>query len=263
MSLSEDIPLQEQHTAQLVPDEVEKVVEEALQIEAKFVSVLTHTKMEFSKKPPKFLNELRTTLITLPVSSMFKHLQFLKSERERIMNARSVNEIFIILDEYWDYTNYALLQYLIQKFGKSSLKKKMRDYVAALEDFEKRTTIQDSDSAVSINRRRKRPITDGYEFSTVDIKQQSDPEVYTLYEARQLEESITKRACLMPYIMRRKKATCHSVVISLVFPCDALELIIAALTKEFLDAHQIISTTIDRKPLEGYNKKYMKVGVTR
>ena len=237
----------------------QRVIDEALEVEEKFISVLNHTKMEFSRKPAEFLNELRTTIVTLRVSSRFKHLQFLTSERERILNASSVDEVFMILDDYWDYTNYALLQYLVQTFGENTLKREMSEYVAALEHFEKKTTIQESESAGSNNRRRKRSLHDGYEFSTVDIQLRKDPKVCTLYEARQEEESVAKRACLEPYVMRQRKVSCHSVVIGLVCSRSALELIFVALDEEFLETHQISSVTIDNKPLKEYSKEYVKV----
>ena len=243
------------------PDGAERVIDEALQLDEKFLSVLTHTKTEFSRKPAGFLNELRTTIITLRVSSRFKHLQFLTTERERILSAKSVDEVFMVLDDYWDYANYELLQYLVERFGESGLKKEMSEYVENLEEFEKKTTIQESESVASRNRHRKRPVHDGYEFSTVNIQLHKNPKVCTLYEARQAAESVAKKACLEPYVMRQRKVSCHSVQISLVFPRSALELILVALDEEFLETHQIISVTIDNKPHEEYTEDYVKVCV--
>ena len=96
------------------------------------------------------------------------------------MNAKSVDEVFMILDDYWDYTNYELLQYLVEKFGESGLKKEMNKYVAELEEFEKKTTIQANDSAALNSTHRKRPMNDDYQFSIVDIHLPKDPEVSTL-----------------------------------------------------------------------------------
>ena len=234
---------------------------EASQLKDQFVRVITHTKIAFTKKPADFLVELRITLTTLPLSDKFKHLQFLRNQRNRIIKASSIDEIFKILDRYWDYTDYVLLQRLVEEFGESALKREMSEYVAALEHFENGTTIQQSNAASSDSRYR-RFVYGGYEFSTVDLQLSRDPAVYTLYQARQLEESVAKRACLEPYAVRLQRVRPSSVTITLMCPCVALELILEALEKDFLETHQIVSVTIDRKPLEEYSEEHVKVCAT-
>ena len=124
------------------------------QLQTQFLRIVGHTKTEFSRKPIQFVDELRITLTLLPLSNKFKHLQFLREEKQCIMNASSVDKIFEILDKYWNYSDYALLQRLVHKFGDSALKKEMSEYVAALEQFEKRTTIHESNAAASNSRYR-------------------------------------------------------------------------------------------------------------
>ena len=183
------------------------------------------------------------------------------------MNAKSIDDIFEILDMYWDYMDYALLQHLVERFGEEALKKEMSEYVAALEQFEKGTTIQESNTASSSSRYPRRNINQfpfGYYdyFSRVDLQLHRDPAVYTLYDARQLKESIAKRACLEPYAELLQGVRQSSVAITLMCPRVALELILEALEKDFLETHQIVSVTIDRKPLEEYSEEYVKVCAT-
>lgn len=244
--------------AQPDPERIERVIKKALQLEIKFVRVLTHTRVEFSRKPVQFLDELRATLITLPVSSAFKHLKFLRKEKQRIQNATSTDEIFEILDDHWVYTDYELLQHIVQEFGESALKKEMSDYVEALERFEKETTIQDNSTAASESRYPKGHVCGGYVFSTVNLQLPKDPAVCTLYEVRQLSERLQKSACLMPYVLK-KEAQPGSVIVTLVFPRTALELIIPALYREFPSTHQAVTVTIDKKLLKEYNEEYVKV----
>jgi len=86
--------------------------------------------------------------------------------------------------------------------------------------------------------------------------------VYTLYEARQLEESVAKRACLELYAVRLQKVRPSSVAMTLMCPYVALDLILETLEKDFLEAHQIVSVTIDEKPLKEYSEEYVKVCAT-
>ena len=109
---------------------------------------------------------------------------------------------FKILDNYWDYTDYALLQRLVDEFGESALKKEMSEYVAALEQFEKGTTIRESSTAASNSRHPKRDIPVKSDSSEVKLQLPRDPAVCTLYEARELTESLAKRSCLEPYAVR-------------------------------------------------------------
>ena len=231
------------------------------------MEVLTNAKIEFRRKPVGFVEKLRVTLTTLPVSRRFKHLHFLREQSHHIMQANNVDEIFKILDDFWDYTDFTLLQHLVEKFGEEALKKEMSEYVAALEQFEKRTTIQESNTASSSNRYPRRNINEIpfeylYDFSTVDLQLHRDPAVYTLYNARQLEESLAKRACLEPYAVRLQRVRPSSVAITLMCPRVALELILEALEKDFLETHQIVSVTIDEKPLEEYSEEHVKVCAT-
>ena len=147
----------------------------------------------------------------------------------------------------------------MQEFGGNALKKEMSEYVAALVTFEQRTTIQQSNAAASDSRYPKQYVYGGYEFSMVDLKLRRDPAVCTLYEARELAESIAKRSCLEPYVVRQKKAFSGSVVVCLLFPCSALEVIIPRLDQQFLETHQIILVIIDQKPVEEYSEEYVKV----
>lgn len=243
--------------AQLDPNRIEEVAHEASQLQNQFVSVLTHTKIEFSRKPAKFLAELSITLTTLPVSEKFKHLQFLRKKRDFFMNASSVDEIFKVLDDHWNYTEYALLQHLVQEFGGKALKREMNKYVADLEQFEKRTTIQESNTAAPNSSFSM--MHGDYNSSTMELQLPRDPKTCTLYEARQVKESVAKRACLAPYVVHMPTIRSNSVTITLMCPRVVLELIVLALDREFLETHQIISVIIDKKPLEEYNEDYVKV----
>ena len=89
--------------------------------------------LEQEAKPESFLTKFKVTLTTLPHSERFQHLLFLKQEKDRIMQAADIDEIFDILDPHWNYTDHSLLEHLIIKFGTSELKQKMKKYIAALE----------------------------------------------------------------------------------------------------------------------------------
>ena len=59
------------------------------------------------------------------------------------MKATSVDEICDILGPYWNYTEYAFLECLINELGTRELQEEMKKYIAELEQFEKKTSVRD------------------------------------------------------------------------------------------------------------------------
>jgi len=239
--------------AQPDPDRVKKVKAEASELQDQFVKVVYHTRIKFSKKPEEFLGDLRRFLTELPLSNKFTHLHFLKEKEQAIESAQSIDEIFRILRHHWNYGDYALLQRMIQEFGDEALGKEMKEYVKALEMFERKTTIQD----FRLAKPGPRGAPDG--FSEAELKLNIDPVKCTLYEARQLVESLATKLQLNQYVLFLSQIFSGSVIIKLAFPHAVLELIVPALDKEFQETHQIVSVTIDKKPLNEYTEEYMKV----
>ena len=218
--------------------------------------VLTHTEIAFSEKPAGFLGRLRITLTTLPLSNKFKRLCFLETKKQEIEDAKSVSDIFKILRCHWNYGDYVLLQRLVKELGDRALRNEMGRYVAALKRFEKRTTIQHFSRAKPGDRDAP------YNFSEAVLQLNKDPSKCTLYEVRKLVESLATSAYLEQYVMFLSGHFSGSVIVKLAFPRVVLDLIISALNKAFRETHQIVSVTIDRKPLEEYSEEHVKVCAT-
>ena len=237
---------------------IKQVAEETSRLHENFLSVLTDTKIYLSEKQSeseKFLNRFRITLTTLPLSYKFQHLHFLRDEREKIKSAEDVDEIFDVLDDYWNWSDYYLLQRLVTKFGDDSLKQEMFKYLEELELFERATTIHLFRSAVKPQEHWKHP----YSFHKAVIMLQRDPTKCTLYDIRKLKEDLTSKSSANKGAIFYDDVHVSSVVVKVVFPRDALELLPPALDAAFLEQHQIISVTIDNKPLEEYDEDYLKV----
>ena len=233
------------------------MVSEASRLQDKFVSVLTDTNISFSEKESesdKFLNRVRITLTTLPLSSNSQCTQFLRQAKESIENSKSIKEIFSILEDHWNWFTYALLQRLITKFGDDPLKEEMQKYVEELHRFEKATPIE---IFSHIDKGWKCPPN----LTEAVLRFKKDETDLTLFDVRQLVEDIANPAVLQPYAVYVKNIHCSAVVLTLAFPRDGLELFALALSPEFLAKHQITSVVIDGLPLEEYTQEYMKVNI--
>ena len=221
---------------------------EASELESKFVSVLIDTRVQFIKKESEtkdFLERFRFTLITLPVSKKYKHLHFLSKEKNKLKCAKDVDEIFDILQPHWDYVDYALLEYVVKKFGDQSLKKKMADYVSKLETFERKTPAR------NFPFQRKPPL----DFRNVEICTGIDSTVCSLYTVRKKREAIANAAALESYTHRLMELHASLVTITLAFPSSALAFVLPIMSTQFLKTHNILSVSIDSKPMEVYTKQ--------
>ena len=239
---------------------IKRLRSKAIRLEDKFVSVLENTKVLFSIREGKsdyFLLQLRHTLTSLPVSSQFKCLKYLRAERKAINNAKSTDDIFSILDDFWNWSDYYLLQKLITKFGDSKLQQDMSCYVAKLHRFEKATTIQEISKTVVGWKCPRR-------FRKVVLTLKDEASKITLYDIRRLREELSSDAPLKECVrFLLKSSHASEVVITLAFPPEALDLIPAALSEAFHKKYRIKSVILDDMPLTAYTDEYVKVSTCR
>ena len=195
------------------------------------------------------MTKLRITLTTLQLAP---GMHFLEDKEKDIKNAEDVEAIFSILRQHWKYYNYYLLQHLIQELGDGQLQQEMTQYVAELHRFEKATPVQFFPYANEDGERlqlEKRAV----------LMFKKDPSEMTLYDLRMVKEAIANEAAMEDYALSIESTSLGSVVLTLAFPRDGLELFAPALSPEFLAKHQITSVVIDGLPLEKYTQEYVKV----
>ena len=236
-------------------DKLRRVGSKASRLQEKFVSVLTHTKIMLSMKEVKsndFLVKLRITLTMLPLSKKLKFTSFLQAKKKEIKCAQSTDEVFDIIEKYWNWSNYYLLQQVIKEFGDATLQKEMAGYIRKLHHFEKTTTIQIFSKVV---KEWKCPNLSSEAVVTL----QKDPSQITLYDLRKLKEDLAHQSSLNDCATFFKSVHSSEVVLTLAFPQEALELIISSLSQTFLAKHHIKSVLLDKMPLAAYSAEYIKV----
>ena len=79
----------------------------------------------------------------LPVSARSQHQSFIKKNLINIPPPVTFESIWSILNLYWDFLNYGLLEHVINKCGSDDLKKQMQDYVDELSTFKQTTRLCD------------------------------------------------------------------------------------------------------------------------
>ena len=99
---------------------VRKVQQEIEMLVDKYDHLVAKAGVYLSKRQaisPEFLFEFRISVAVLPTSLKYQHKYFVKHHSSQIAKATTVEEIFSILNSYWNFLNYSLLAHIISKFG--------------------------------------------------------------------------------------------------------------------------------------------------
>ena len=67
-------------------------------------------------------------LTSLRPDEVAEHQQFIESHTSAFFKAANISELFGIVNPYWNYLNYPLLEHLIQKFYLREVKGDMESY---------------------------------------------------------------------------------------------------------------------------------------
>ena len=219
--------------------EIQGIKNKAAKLKKKFTSVLIHTKICFTDKEEKSKKFLRDFIITLTSLSLFKQhedKEFLKEEENRIKTAKDVDEIFEILKPYWNYVDYDFLEHIIKEFGTEELQEEMKEYIAELEEFEKKTTVQDFSLAT------EKEVVIPAHYRKLAVKLDKDPKMFTLHDVRQFKKSVENESSLKEYSLLFRGVSCSSVEIFLAFPPEAYAKLSEVINaSQFRREHRVVS----------------------
>ena len=193
----------------------------------KFRAIVISANVNLSQQmSPTEFDRFKIDLTTLPMMGKTHH--FLQKQKKRIRKAKSVRKVFEILDPYWNHVDYALLEHIVVHYCDGRIKKQMKRYKRKLHKFEKATSVKQFTSA-GVERARASP---GY--SAVCATMTLDGKDCSLYQARQVKDSIAERASLEPYVFLLQDLHASSVVVTIAFPSILRAHVEQALDRTFL-----------------------------
>ena len=190
---------------------------------------------EKQSEDPKFVQRFRNHLIDMPVTKKQIHIRFFTRNEDEILNAKTIQKLFAILSRYCNYSNYEIILHIVKKFCHPELKGKMLRYRDSLTMFEKSTTIDVYLCAISAPPAGK--IREGFLRMTMKINKPSSE--CTLYEIRELKESIEKEASLESYAMYIETPGEGSVCVRFLIPWQVHFMVARALTPEFVKEAEV------------------------
>ena len=210
-------------------DAIEQFEEEFSDMKFEAQKVLTNKQNENIEFVERFQNHL----LNMPVTKKQIHIRFFTRNEDEILNAKTIQKLFAILGRYCNYSNYEIIFHIVKKFCHHELKGRMLRYRDSLTSFEKSTTVDVYLCAISAPPAGK--IREGFIRMTMKINKPSSE--CTLYEIRELKESIEKEASLESYAMYIETPGEGSVHAKLLIPWKLYFLVAGVLTPEFREVH--------------------------
>ena len=194
------------------------------------------------------LRKFRTSLMLLPATIKLEHTAFLKENLPTFLKAEGLEEIFMHLNLYWNFIDYSLLDYIIDRFCSEELKEEMTQYRSDLAQFRKETTVRQLIHSWPMH--RVEPPPSFTEFtSTLD----RDAATFTLEELEELRMKICGEFSLSNFILMFRGVVEGSLVITWFIPSGIVaqfhqDLLAKAVSRSsFFEDNAITSVSLDRK----------------
>ena len=242
-----------EQTEETSTEGVRKVQLEIAALEAMYDDLVGKAGVFFSKRQAlssDFFVEFRISVAVLPTSLKYQHDYFLKHHSSEIARATTVEEIFSILNRYWNFLNCSLLAHTISKFGDEELQKQLSTYTTALQAFRSRTKITDFVKTCPGN--QKIPP----EFVALKTKLSPDWKDRTLEDAEVYRMSMVHSSSLACYALYLTEGVPGSIYLLWSVPSHAIDFLAAAMNSEFLQHHCIEEVTIDGEDLKEYKRQH-------
>ena len=195
-----------------------------------------------------FFKRFQSYLLALPAAKKGVHVKFFCESANDILESKEVQKLFYILKCYSNYSNYEIIVVVAKKFCTTPVRQRMLTYRDTHILFEKNTTVDVYLCAISAP-----PESDiFFGFTEMAMKINKPSNICTLYEIRQLKESIARNASLHTYSVYIEAKRVESVHVVLRFPEECGWLVAGVMTAEFMETHQLSDITFDGEDLKSY-----------
>ena len=190
-------------------------------------------------RDPKFIQKFQDYLLEMPVAKRQVHIRFFSKNAEKILDAKTIRKLFVILGRYCNYSNYEIILHVVKRFCQE-LKGRMLTYRDCLISFEKSTTVDVYLCVISASPGGS--IMKG--FIRMTMRLNKPPSKCSLYEIRELKESIEEEAALESYAMYIETPGEGSVSVSLCIHEEVGWMVGVVFTAEFRQEHLVMEVTV-------------------
>ena len=180
----------------------------------------------------------------LPVAARTQHRSFVAENLTNIPPPVTFEKIWPILNLYWDFLNYGLLEHVINKNGSEDLKLKMQTYINDLSEFKQGTLLCDFIHSWPF-RDDKSPLEESLKQLVVKMKQKWSQ--CTLQDVESFKKVLIQKFFLPEYDMILKDAMEGCVCVTWLIS-HFIAMLLQNLTNtapELFKEHKIDAVTID------------------
>ena len=163
--------------------------------------------------------DFRVAISYLPASLHNHHILLSPDDRTAIMEAKSFDQIFVVLNQYWTFVQYELLEYVVQEYGNARLKKEMKAYIADMDELESQIGL---DHFTDVRRCFPRP-------DSVALNIHLTGSQHKLCDARNVQRSMAEQNGLHPFAVRTLQNTPGSTILTLLVPYAVAGHVVASL----------------------------------
>ena len=212
-------------------------------LEEKFDDLVLHAQDDLSTNHVD-LRYLRHSIIRLPCQLKSEHKEFINKVKEDLMKAESVDRIFLIADDYWDFLNYSLLQHIIERHASAEVKKEIEEYAQEILVFRRETSLRGFSKA---NKRKPKPKKVDNEFRQLVSEHDIDWSTATLEDVEKFRNDICSELSLFPFSLQLAAITTGSVVIIWLVPKSLVAHIQKSITlsSQTMRKHHVTQLTVD------------------
>ena len=217
------------------------------ELESHFSDIADCTSDYLSEKRIE-IKKIKTRLASMPVKNKKMHEEFLDELWENIskMSDPTLEDAWVKLGKYWDFLNYSLLEYLIEKFGDKELAERMEEYKRRLREFRCSTCLRDfAQQFKEVNK----TLVDENVTKSLEVKLSKNWEECTLEDLEMWKENITQILLLPSFvvILRDIDSGCISITwtIPALYASSLMEEVKRMELRVFCEEHEIMWISID------------------
>lgn len=120
--------------------DVESIDNQIARLDEKYV-VIENLVLETIRQQSIPVKKMLQWVLVLPMMLKAQFSESLQAQRKEMSDASNVDELFLILSQYWNSLQPSLLEHLVTKLQDTRLRIRMKDYLRDLENFRKCTIL--------------------------------------------------------------------------------------------------------------------------
>ena len=186
-------------------------------LDKKFHHLFKDVRTEFIDNDQITCRKLLDTITDMPCRYKEEYKQYLRDNETRFEKAESVDRILRILNQELHFTDFALIEHLINELGSEPLKSKLVPYKQALKEFLRVTTVKHIILSDQWSGVKKSDLPEGFIELKTEINH--DPSLYSLEKLDRLRRRICSQLRLTEVLTYLKGAAdFRSFLVSWLFP---------------------------------------------